>query len=155
MHQAAKAIAARYNSKVREWNLVDEFHGTFFYDSVYYSYFKGQPCTIEKFVAGEFSKLINNTGTPKVVDDDEREMLAKAESLCHFSLSDSEEKMILVDIQGFSFNLVDPEIATAQILGEDDEVQFCAGNLGQTTINNFKELHSCSKFCALLGLNDY
>ena len=49
----------------------------------------------------------------------------------HYSYQISEKKLMLLDIQGSSFELYDPEITTTDLLVSDAslDVNFCAGNL--------------------------
>ena len=44
------------------------------------------------------------------------------ETLVHFSYHLSDKKFMLLDIQGTSFRLYDPEIATAELRGVEDEI---------------------------------
>ena len=131
---------------------MDFFHGTFKYEEVIYSKMGDVPVIVEKFIPGKFIKLINNTGNICRVDDDNIEIQKKAESLVHFSLSDSKEKMMLVDIQGVGLVLCDPEIATAERATTDGEWNFCSGNLGCLSINAFKSAHVCNAYCTMVGL---
>ena len=106
--------------------------------------------TVERFIKGNFTKYVNNDGKTR---DGDSELSKKAEALCHFSYVATNEKLLLVDIQGFGYTLCDPEIATPSIM-DDSEFQFCSGNLGETAIDNFKEGHICNKYCRLVGLTN-
>ena len=64
----------------------------------------------------------------------------KAECLAHFSHEKSKGKILLVDIQGGGFELYDPEIASSELF-DDNEMLFCAGNLSEMAISNFKAAH--------------
>ena len=64
---------------------------------------------------------------------------------------------MLLDIQGSSFKLYDPEIATADLLANDvslgsKEVNFCAGSLSCVTIDSFKWKHICNIYCDMMSL---
>lgn len=47
------------------------------------------------------------------MNNEDIEKQKKAESLAHFSFVKSNNRLLLVDIQGSDYNLTDPEIATA------------------------------------------
>ena len=47
---------------------------------------------------------------------------------------------MVVDIQGSTYNLYDPEIASDQAVTAD-EMLFCAGNLNVLAMSNFKTQH--------------
>ena len=120
--------------------------------------FKELPVTIEKYVEGEFQKYVNNNGlcipSPAEAFD---EIYAKVQCLVHYSYQISERKLILLDIQGSSFKLYDPEIATTDLLANDaslgpKEVNFCAGNLSCIAIDEFTSKHTCNKYCEMLSL---
>ena len=79
----------------------------------------------------------------------------KAQALVHFSYIATDNKMILVDIQGSRYHLYDPEIATKDLYGEDDEeaeIYFCCGNLSSLAIDTFMKNHVCNKYCEMLDL---
>ena len=60
---------------------------------------------------------------------------------------------MLVDIQGTGYDLFDPEIASTDLLDENDkQYLYCTGNLSQLAISTFVKDHTCSVFCNLLGL---
>lgn len=49
--------------------------------------------------------------------------------------------------------LIDPEIATSSLMDDDHTyIYFCCGNLSVAAIDKFVEMHTCNKFCAMLGL---
>ena len=89
-------------------------------------------CDGRKIYQGKFTKYVNNDGKTR---DGDSELSKKAESLCHFSYVATNEKLLLVDIQGFGYTLCDPEIATPSIM-DDSEFQFCLGNSAETTLKN-------------------
>ena len=57
----------------------------------------------------------------------------------HFSYEASNEKFLLVVLQGVDYKLYDPEIATIETLIEAPSAEglFYTGNLRETAINNF------------------
>ena len=70
----------------------------------------------------------------------------------HFSFEKSDGKLMLLDIQGAGDLLCDPEIASSELLSEEDEYQFCIGNLSVEAINKFCQSHSCNTYCKSIGL---
>ena len=112
---------ARHLTKKFAKNVPPEFGRTFEYIKVFFAVFKEQPVTVEEYVEGEFQKYVNNNGmcitSPAEGFD---EIYAKAQCLVHFSYHISERKLMLLDIQGSSFKLYDPEIATTDLLANDE-----------------------------------
>ena len=78
----------------------------------------------------------------------------KAETFVHFSYELSKGKLTVVDIQGSSFDLYDPEIANSDQAVNVNEMLFCAGNLNAVAMSNFKSQHKCDMFCKLLHLKE-
>jgi len=72
----------------------------------------GECITVEKYLEGEFQKYINNTGD--VFGGSELTM--KAEAFSHFTYQKSGQQLMVVDIQGVSHQLFDPEIATSTLM---------------------------------------
>jgi hypothetical protein len=62
-----------------------------------------------------------------------------------------QQKMMLTDIQGSKYSLYDPEIATENLI-DDDELYFCCGNQSTTGIENFLCEHEYNKYCQMLKL---
>ena len=58
---------------------------------------------------------------------------------------------MLVDIQGSSANLYNPEVASLE-LADDGEILFCASNLSKIAIDTFIGFHVCNQYCKLLEL---
>ena len=112
---------------------------------------KGECVTIEEFIDGKFRKYLNNTGL--LCGDKADPLCQKAECLAHFSHEQSKGKILLVDIQGGRIELYDPEIASSELF-DDNEMLFCAGNLSEMAISNFKAAHQCNQYCKILGLNN-
>ena len=106
--------------------------------------------TIEQFVEGTFRKYINNNGS--VCDKgDHSALFEKAECLVHFTYERSEKEVMLLDIQGCEYSLIDPESASKELTPTD--FLFCTGNLSANAISNFVTTHKCSNYCQLLGLS--
>lgn len=76
----------------------------------------------------------------------------KAECLVHYSFEKSDRKLMLLDIQGAGDYLCDPEIASSELLSEEDEYQFCIGNLSVEAINKVCLTHSCNTYCKSIGV---
>ncbi|XP_077869811.1 transient receptor potential cation channel subfamily M member 6-like [Saccoglossus kowalevskii] len=105
--------------------------------------------TVEEYIDGDFVKYTNNDGT---ISQIKSEICQKSESLAHFSYEKSDKKLMVVDIQGSGYNLCDPEIASRNLLNDDNEFMFTTGNLTETAITNFVENHICNNYCQLLKL---
>ena len=82
----------------------------------------------------------------------------KAECLVHYNCIKFQKKLMLLDIQGSSNTLYDPEIATSdlvncnEVLGRD-EIYFCAENLSTIGIQHFiSQLHQCNEYCDMIDL---
>lgn len=151
MHAVARNITQRFSSKVPA-----EFGDSFQYGKVFYSVLDDLPITVEEFVPGEFRKYVNNNGACLTSPGDAcDEVFAKAQCLVHYSYVFTEQKMMLVDLQGSMFQLYDPEIATTELTSKNsDEFYFCAGNLSQVTINEFKKEHKCNRYCVMMDIED-
>ena len=159
--QVQMNAVARHLTKKFAKNVPPEFGGTFEYIKVFFAVFKEQPVTIEEYVEGEFQKYVNNNGvcftSPAEQFD---EIYGKAQCLVHFSYQISERKLMLLDIQGSSFKLYDPEIATTDLIANDassssKEVNFCAGNLSYIAIDSFKSKHICNIYCEMMSLEQF
>ena len=112
---------------------------------------KDEALVVEKYISGKYEKYINNTGINQSNCDATR--LEKAECLAHFSYHWSENKLLLVDIQGAGYTLYDPEIATSVDESEvDGEARFTMGNLRGEAIKKFVDGHLCNDYCRMLGL---
>lgn len=151
MHTAARQITKCFASKVPS-----NFGTCFEYNKVYYTTYNDQPATIEEFVEGNFMKYINNTGKvcrPEDCTEEEEVLFEKAECLVHYSYNASNNKLMVLDIQGSKYRLYDPEIATQELMcAESSEIYFCCGNLSTTGINSFKEAHVCNEYCKMMKL---
>ncbi|ESO88732.1 hypothetical protein LOTGIDRAFT_58355, partial [Lottia gigantea] len=105
--------------------------------------------TLEEFIEGNFSKYINNDGA--VCNDNDQDVIDKAECLVYYSYLKSDKELAIVDIQGCGYYLCDPEIASKTAFLKD-ELLFTTGNLSESAINNFLDAHICKKFCQILDL---
>ena len=70
-------------------------------------------------------------------------MFEQAEDLLHFSYDASNEKFLLVVLQGVDYILHNPEIAAIEIL---IEARFYTGNHREKAINNFFTAHKRNLF---------
>lgn len=154
MNSVAHVIARKFSSKVPE-----EFGRCFTYNNIYYTQLHGRPATIEDFVEGKFVKHINNNGNCVDLGPDceieIKTIQEKAQALVHFSYITTDNKMLLVDIQGSRYHLYDPEIATKDLYDAEDEeaeIYFCCGNLASVAIDTFMKNHVCNKYCEMLDL---
>ena len=130
-----------------------EFGQSLKYTKAYFCRFGDHPVTLEPFYNGNFIKFINNDGNIQSLLPHFEDLFQKAECLVHFSYEFSNKKFMLMDIQGNNnYDLYDPEIATHQLMDDDNELLFCAGNLGEHAIKNFVKQHKCNSFCNLLNL---
>ena len=83
--------------------------------------------------------------------DEHLVIIQKAECFMHFSYEMTNKELLVVDLQGVGFELCDPEIA-CKVLLEDDELNLCAGNLSQNTIETFLIITHSTNFAKCLGL---
>ena len=111
----------------------------------------GEFVTLERFLKGKFVKYMNNDGN---CSNDQTDITKQAECLAHFSFEQSEEALLLTDIQGCGHMLTDPEIASFE-LAKDSEVLFCIRNFCRKAIKNFGLNHNCSKYCQFAGLSKF
>lgn len=105
---------------------------------------------VEEYVYRVFSKYINNDGT--LCQDVHDVIMQKAECLSHFSFEKSSCQLMLLDIQGCGYSLVDPEVASSSLFDENRDLLFTTGNLSEEAIANFRLVHKCNKYCELLKL---
>ena len=153
MHTLAEYFGRQLAKKVSELKCEDEFGQILMYQEIYLGKIvDNEFITIEEFIPGSFVKFFNNTGIP-CEDNENSKNGMKAECLAHFSFEKSDQKLMLVDIQGCGVKLYDPEIASSELV-EDGELLFCAGNLSKTIIDNFIVHHVCNKFCKLFQLSE-
>lgn len=158
MHLLARNFAFQLEQRV----IADEVQCTFGkclkYKNIYYGEIEGEGeeryVTVEEFINGRFRKYINNNGEVCLTGDSISE---KAECLAHFSYEKSEEKLLLVDIQGCGYEMCDPEIASAELFSHDEhekgkEILYCAGNMSAQAISKFFSSHKCNVFCEMAGL---
>ena len=153
MHTLAKNFAEQITVEVKKVGREEEFGQPFRFVEAFLGviHSTNEVVTIEEFTEGQFVKYVNNNGS--IVNAPQSELQKKAECLVHFSYNKSQEKLMVVDIQGSGYNLTDPEIATSVgSFDEKDELLFCVGNLSKAACDTFFAAHSCNVFCDLLGL---
>lgn len=103
--------------------------------------------TVEEFIPGDFVKFVNNNG---IVCEEDTMLCRKAQALCHCTYEKSEDKIMVLDIQGSGYTLYDSEIASAEIQSENGSYQHCTSNLAGKGIESFFEAHQCKFYCKLL-----
>ena len=152
MHHLSKNFADQLLKTVKQ-NVGEKFGPVMQFQMVYFGKIQGtdECVTIEQYIKGEFVKYVNNTGELCVPSDN---LLGqKAECLVHFSYEKSNHQLMVLNLQGSSHMLFDPEVASEKLVGEENEFMFCAGNLSAEAIKTFVHNHKCNKFCQLVGLN--
>jgi hypothetical protein len=143
--------------------LNSEFGETFTYNKTYFGKIEGlnyafpEVVAIEQFIkGGPFVKFMNNT--ENIPCHCNFPVMQKAEALAHFSFYVSKEKLLLVDIHGVGYELCDPEIASAELMSNEnggEKLNFCIGNLSVSAIDIFFYQHQCNQHCEELGLKAY
>ena len=152
MHAVARHLAKKF-----ERNAPTKFGECFKYNRCYYTMFDGEHATVEEFVPGSFAKYVNNNGNcvpvPEDATQDLKDLFLKAQTLVHYSYVVTDQKLMLLDIQGSAFTLYDPEIATAEIMDkEHHEIYFCCGNCSSLAIAAFQSDHVCNEYCDMMDL---
>ena len=131
----------------------NEFGVTFSYNKVYMGKIvsSSEYVTIEEYIDGNFRKYVNNDGF--ICERGHNiELSLKAECLVHSSFHKSDGKIMLLNIQGAGTTLCDPEIASRELLSEDQQYLYCAGNMSMMGIENFKKSQKYNKYCKALSL---
>ena len=128
-HILAKNFADQFVASLID-DVKSNFGKMFYYHKAFFGKLasSGESVMIEEYLHGECSKYINNDGTI-YRNISEKELILKAECLCHFSYEKSKEELLLVDIQGCKYNLYDPEIASVKGASDEQGFRFCLGNL--------------------------
>lgn len=153
MHEVARHLTKKFQSKAPP-----EFGTCFSYNHSYFTRVDDKPATVEEFVPGSFVKIINNNGKraqlPGDANEELKDLFYKAECLVHYSYHSSNQKLMLLDIQGSNYNLYDPEIATNEIMdASSHEFYFCCGNCSAVGMAGFSGEHECNTYCDMMGLN--
>ena len=149
MHMLARNFAIQLKETM-ELSIDSEYETPLNFNKVFFGLTDdGQYVSVEEYVSGTFTKYINNDGISCV---EECDVSKKAGCLAHFSSEKSENKLIILYIQGSDHTLYDPEIATSDLFDGDHEMLFCSGNLSKVAIENFVKDHSCNKYCRSAGL---
>jgi Alpha-kinase family. len=142
---------ARYLTQCLVHESPKEFGDSFFYSTCYYSRLKGCAVTVEKFIEGTFQKYTNNNGD-FTYKGDNMQLMKKAETFMHYSYIKSNNTIMVTDLQGFGYHLIDPEIASINLRDENNKWMFCPGNCSLIAITNFLGEHECNNYCKLLNL---
>lgn len=114
----------------------------------------GAVYNVEPYMAGEFVKLTNNFGFVRREDDMSDVVLA----FSHFTYKESNQQLVIVDIQGWTPDTSDKAKCTFLTDPQIHSVRyqcFGTGNLSQRGIDSFwKEMHPhCNDICIKLGLS--
>ena len=118
------------------------------YNKVYFGQLDDQWITIEQFLSGDFQKYVNNAG--EIVPHDGCDPALKAEMFAHYTYVKTNMQLMVLDIQGAKYWLCDSEIASSQLVDDDENILFCNGNFSSQAIDTFMLQHVCNKFCKLL-----
>ena len=110
------ALARNFAENLDLERPVVEYGPTLKYSKVYHANFNGEYATVEEFIEGTFAKYINNTG--EICGDVSSEISLKAEAFVHFTYVNSNQQLVVSDIQGVDYWLCDPEIASAKLIDE-------------------------------------
>eukprot|EP00667_Euglena_gracilis_P009846 EG_transcript_10005 len=94
---------------------------------------------VETYLQGKFVKHNNNWGVIGGARN-------TPQAFSHFSYEFSNQRLIVVDMQGVDDFYTDPQIHTV------DKQGFGFGNMGQVGIDRFLRTHHCSELCTNLGL---
>ena len=96
-----------------------EFEPTLSYIKVYFGKLYGQCITLEPYMEGTFTKHVSNIGQ---LCGDYHELRMKAKTFSHYTYITSNRQLMLLDIQGTGYTLCDPEIATSNLLDEEQTI---------------------------------
>eukprot|EP00667_Euglena_gracilis_P004263 EG_transcript_4283 len=97
----------------------------------------------EPMISGDYVKHNSNSGGVR----DGLDARNTPQAFSHFTYVHSQNRHIIVDIQGVGDTYTDPQVHST-------ERQFGVGNLGQEGIDAFFESHQCNSICAGLGLGE-
>ena len=115
----------------------------------------GETVFVEPFIEGETWKAVLNTGMLETGTGlPEQDLLDLCLSFCHFTLEQSDGKMIVLDIQGVNNTFIDPVVCTG-VVADPDSALFDAGNMFEQAIINFKSWHLCNDRCRGLRLSSF
>ena len=150
MHLLARNFAMQLDEELKKKDVRDLYGEILKYKRIFHGEIEQDFVSIEEWIPGDFVKYINNTGAACYTQPDA--IGEKAESLSHYSYAKSNQKIMLLDVQGNGCNMFDPEIASSQLLDADNKFLYCTGNLSVVAITNFVNGHKCNIFCRLLDL---
>ena len=148
----AKHFTDLVRLQLKEEHRLHRFGSLFCYNEIYYGIENGEVVTVEEYVSGDFKKYINNNG--EILGDPSTDISMKAVAYMHFSFTKSHGQLLLTDLQGVAYELVDPEISSLRLRDEDDSKLFAAGNLSVFALKKFVETHKCNRYCRLLNLTE-
>ena len=152
MYMLTKNFANQLAQKIKKDDLL-EFGQALQYGKIYFGkdLDKGDCVTVEEYIDGNFVKYINNTG----MVCNKSTLSEKAQCLAHFSYEKSYHNLMVLDIQGTGHKLYDPEIASLELV-ENDEFLFSTNNnnLSQTAIDCFVSYHHCNIYSKSLDLQE-
>ena len=150
MHYLVRNFTAKLKEELVAQDNEVLFGETFSYKKIFMGKIGEEYVTIEEFVDRTFQKYVNNNGNV-CCKGGHSALFDQAECLAHFTYERSEKEVMLLDIQGYEYSLIDPEIASKELNPLD--LLFCAGNLSANVISTFVTNHKCSSYCELLGLS--
>ena len=105
----------------------------------------------------EFGYVFNypsTGGRSEIIPHDQSDIALKAEMFSHYTYAKSQSQLMVLDVQGAGYSLCDPEIASSQLVDDEENILFCNGNLSSQAIDTFDAQHVCNKFCKLLLLHE-
>ena len=83
----------------------------------------------------------------------------KGRSFYSFHIGEIGKNFMLLDLQGVSYLLRDPEIVTIDLWVKEgdtkNEFSFCLGNLSTNAIHGFMVTHKCNRICRTLGFKEF
>ena len=152
MHNLSKKFADQLAQTIKDKNVSELFGPVVQFEEVHFGKLQetGECITIEKFIEGTFEKYINNTG--ELCVPEANLVGQKAACLAHFSYEKSNKQLMVLDLQGSGHLFHDPEIASTELVGKDNEYMFCAGNLSTNAITTFFDNRKWNMFWNLIGL---
>ena len=154
IHAVACHLAVKFGKRL----LQADYGEKLLYNKVYYSNSSKSLNTMEEYVDGQCFEYINNNGNIVNIcgsSEEIKEISKRAEAFCHFAYKFSNNQFIVLDIQGSGNYLYDPEIvATEMFDSNDQQLNFCEGNLSTEAISNFLKEHNCNKYCIILALSN-
>ena len=156
MQAESKALAARYNARLRKLFDAGEFDrrapqpmklkcvDMLEASLVVFKDRPGRPCYfMEAYVEGDFVKHNGNAG---YVNDRDHVARATPQAFSHFTFCETGGARLVVDVQGVGDLFTDPQVHTR------DGAGFGVGNGGPRGIALFFATHRCNRICGAMGL---